>query len=78
MSKFSLILLAILAISALTRAADKEEGEAFVNIFNRLHKDPGPEVKARANVVTDYIEQKLDHFDESETRTWQMVSSAKD
>lgn len=72
MAKLSLILLAVVAGIAVAKAAENDP-QAFLNIFNARHKEPGPQAKARVNVVTSYIEQKLDHFDDKETRTWQMV-----
>ncbi|XP_058979210.1 putative serine protease K12H4.7 isoform X1 [Musca domestica] len=77
MAKLSLILLAVVAGIAVAKAAENDP-QAFLNIFNARHKEPGPQAKARANVVTSYIEQKLDHFDDKETRTWQMRYMAND
>lgn len=45
----------------------------FSRTFNELHEDPGPQTAGRIWVPTKWIEQKLDHFNASETRTWQMV-----
>ena len=45
----------------------------FFKALRNLHKDPGPHGFTRANVETKWIEQKLDHFDMKENRTWQMV-----
>ncbi|XP_030556353.1 putative serine protease K12H4.7 [Drosophila novamexicana] len=49
-------------------------GNIFQRTFNKLHGEPPvPANQNRADEVqTLWIEQKLDHFDESETRTWQM------
>ncbi|XP_064550582.1 putative serine protease K12H4.7 [Drosophila montana] len=46
----------------------------FQRTFNQLHGEPPvPANQNRADEVqTLWIEQKLDHFNESETRTWQM------
>lgn len=46
----------------------------FRTIFEKLHEGPPPPlVQYRNNIHMKYIEQKLDHFDESEKRTWRMV-----
>uniref|UniRef100_A0A1L8EGF3 Putative serine protease n=1 Tax=Haematobia irritans TaxID=7368 RepID=A0A1L8EGF3_HAEIR len=78
MAKLAITLVALIAFGAMVKAIEDQEIKAFQNIFNRLHKEPGPEIKARANVVTLTIEQKLDHFDENETRTWNMRYMAND
>ncbi|XP_013105194.2 putative serine protease K12H4.7 [Stomoxys calcitrans] len=78
MGKVIITLLAVIAIAVVAKALEEEKATAFVTIFNKLHKEPGPEIKARANVETLHIEQKLDHFDENETRTWQMRYMAND
>lgn len=49
----------------------------FTTAFTNLHKDPGPQETTRAHIETNWIEQKLDHFDEKENRTWQMVRVKK-
>lgn len=52
----------------------KAEAEhVFLRNFKNLHKDPGPKGFTRARVETKWIEQKLDHFNEMDNRTWQMV-----
>jgi len=62
------IALALLALS-------QTRGSTVERIFKRLHEEPPlPTTQNRADEVqTLWIEQKLDHFNESETRTWQMV-----
>nr|XP_016940142.1 putative serine protease K12H4.7 [Drosophila suzukii] len=61
------IALALLALS-------QTSGSTVERIFKRLHEEPPlPTTQNRADEVqTLWIEQKLDHFNESETRTWQM------
>lgn len=64
--------------SATEKLNSKEEIKdepIFVKTLRNLHRGP-PElpVTKRANIVTEWIEQKLDHFNEEDTRTWQMVS----
>ena len=80
MKKLALILTGLIAVTASFAAAnDKLETSAFLKIFNELHQDPlatQSPVK-RANVQTLWIEQKLDHFDENETRTWKMVGKRR-
>lgn len=50
----------------------------FRKIFQKLHEEPPPPVPVfRNNINMNYIEQKLDHFDPNEKRTWQMVSFLK-
>ncbi|CAD7093607.1 unnamed protein product [Hermetia illucens] len=45
----------------------------FRKIFQKLHEEPPPPVPVfRNNINMNYIEQKLDHFDLNEKRTWQM------
>ncbi|XP_046804332.1 putative serine protease K12H4.7 isoform X2 [Lucilia cuprina] len=79
MVKLALIVAALLAVLAFANANEDEEVPAFVKIFNELHKDPAPQqVNTRANVKTLWIEQKLDHFDANETRTWQMRYMSND
>ncbi|XP_013105186.2 putative serine protease K12H4.7 [Stomoxys calcitrans] len=53
-------------------------GNIFSRTFQELHEDPGPQASARAWVQTKWIDQKLDHFNESELRTWQMRYLAND
>lgn len=50
-----------------------EAENVFLKTFKNLHKDPGPKGSPRARVETKWIEQKLDHFNEMDNRTWQMV-----
>ncbi|EDV98621.1 GH22290 [Drosophila grimshawi] len=64
------ITLVLLALGQCAQAGDN----IFQRTFKQLHGEPPlPANQNRADVVqTLWIEQKLDHFDESETRTWQM------
>ena len=51
----------------------------FVDSWKKLYKaPPSPMVKSRSIVKTEWITQKLDHFDAAETRTFQMVSDKLD
>ncbi|XP_075145718.1 putative serine protease K12H4.7 [Haematobia irritans] len=73
--KYTLTVVAILAAVLTTSTAleDNKDEPAFVKILNKLNRGP-PKfsmIESRA-VTTEWITQKLDHFDESETRTWQM------
>lgn len=80
MGKLVLIFAAFIAATAVLVAANEEQERlAFVKIFNEMHQDPfaTENVAPRANVETLWIEQKLDHFDPSETRIWQMVSKTR-
>lgn len=55
------------------------EGTLFVQSLNYLHRaPPQEETLDRANsrkVSTKTIEQKLDHFNSTNEKTWQMVSN---
>lgn len=61
----------------LTLCQSQANGNIFQRTFQQLHEEPPMlTAQSRADVVqTLWIEQKLDHFDETETRTWQMVNS---
>lgn len=64
--------LALLFALALSGQAN---GNIFQRTFKKLHEEP-PLLTSQSRadeVQTLWIEQKLDHFDEAETRTWQMV-----
>ena len=76
--KLTLVLVVLMGLAVGSWAEDKETVNAFEHSFNMLHKEPPPpESKSRANVQTLWIEQKLNHFDNSETKTWQMVRNSK-
>lgn len=64
-----------LGISLALLALGQTHGSIFERTFKRIHEEPPlPTTQNRADVVqTLWIEQKLDHFDPAETRTWQMV-----
>eukprot|EP00099_Drosophila_melanogaster_P013078 NP_001287406.1 uncharacterized protein Dmel_CG3734, isoform B [Drosophila melanogaster] len=63
-----------LGISLALLALGQTHGSIFERTFKRIHEEPPlPTTQNRADVVqTLWIEQKLDHFDPEETRTWQM------
>ncbi|XP_037728852.1 putative serine protease K12H4.7 [Drosophila subpulchrella] len=63
-----------LGIAVALLALSQTRGSAVERIFKRLHEEPPIQTtQNRADEVqTLWIEQKLDHFNESETRTWQM------
>ncbi|XP_017085009.2 putative serine protease K12H4.7 [Drosophila eugracilis] len=63
-----------LGISLALLALGQSHGSIFERTFKRIHEEPPlPSNQNRADVVqTLWIEQKLDHFDSAETRTWQM------
>ncbi|XP_020814042.1 putative serine protease K12H4.7 [Drosophila serrata] len=63
-----------LGITLALLALAQSNGSIFERTFKRLHEEPEqPATQNRADIVqTLWIEQKLDHFDASETRTWQM------
>lgn len=68
-------LLALLIALGLSQA----NGNIFQRTFQKLHEEP-PLLTSQSRadeVQTLWIEQKLDHFDEGETRTWQMVVISK-
>lgn len=50
----------------------------FRRTFNRLHQEPppppvSPNLGRAAKVETKFITQKLDHYDNNNDKTWQMV-----
>lgn len=63
----------------LTLCQSQANGNIFQRTFQQLHEEPPMlTAQSRADAVqTLWIEQKLDHFDETETRTWQMVKPSK-
>ncbi|XP_036332846.1 putative serine protease K12H4.7 [Rhagoletis pomonella] len=72
------VVLAALALLSTTRAENEQAADnenIFQRTFNQLHQEPPPPEPAsqnRASVEYLWIEQKLDNFNETETRTWQM------
>ncbi|XP_030374872.1 putative serine protease K12H4.7 [Scaptodrosophila lebanonensis] len=62
----------MLLLLGLTQALARDS--IFKRTFQKLHEEPPlPLKQARDDTVeTLWIEQKLDHFDENEIRTWQM------
>ncbi|XP_073838546.1 putative serine protease K12H4.7 [Musca autumnalis] len=72
--KFALTVVGLLAVVAVARAVeDIKDVPAFVKTLEKLHRGPPVHsyIESRA-VQTEWITQKLDHFDENEDRTWQM------
>lgn len=70
---FTLLAAAFALMSAVTATKDES---IFERTFRQLHQEPPPPEPAtrnRANIQHLGIEQKLDNFNETETRTWQMV-----
>ncbi|XP_030239775.1 putative serine protease K12H4.7 [Drosophila navojoa] len=63
---------AVLVLLAL--GLSQANGNIFERTFKKLHREPFDPINQNRDdtVQTLWIEQKLDHFDESETRTWQM------
>ncbi|EDW14838.2 LOW QUALITY PROTEIN: uncharacterized protein Dmoj_GI23098 [Drosophila mojavensis] len=61
-------------ITLLALGFSQANGNIFERTFKKLHEEPYvPTNQNRADEVqTLWIEQKLDHFNDSETRTWQM------
>lgn len=72
MFKLSVVLL-VGAVVALGKTVPKADN-IFRKSFTNLHKDPAPPAQTRGHVQILSIKQRLDHFDENETRTWNMVS----
>ncbi|XP_075144690.1 putative serine protease F56F10.1 [Haematobia irritans] len=56
----------------------KANANIFSRTFQNLHEDPGPQTSTRTWVQTKWIDQKLDHFNDTEIRTWQMRYLAND
>lgn len=54
-----------------------ESKSHFYRTFNKLHQEPPPpepsDTGRLLDVNTEWITQKLDHFDETNDKTWQMV-----
>lgn len=63
----------IVPLSFLVLLQGVSSSNVFSRTFNELHDDPGPQTASRVWVPTKWIDQRLDHFDDDETRTWQMV-----
>ncbi|XP_059218025.1 putative serine protease K12H4.7 [Stomoxys calcitrans] len=59
-----------------TLEKDKSTNETppFVKVLKKLHQGPAKATgfANRAQVTTEWITQKLDHFDSTQTETWQM------
>uniref|UniRef100_A0A1B0GB71 Prolylcarboxypeptidase n=1 Tax=Glossina morsitans morsitans TaxID=37546 RepID=A0A1B0GB71_GLOMM len=70
MFKLSVVLL-VGAVVALGKTVPKADN-IFRKSFTNLHKDPAPPAQTRGHVQVLSIKQRLDHFDENETRTWNM------
>ncbi|XP_037942623.1 uncharacterized protein LOC119675488 [Teleopsis dalmanni] len=75
--KLSLILVALGVLVCSTIGGTDETTAnkipVFLESFKKLHRGPPiVETQSRAIIETKWIEQKLDNFDESESRTWQM------
>ncbi|XP_054726720.1 putative serine protease K12H4.7 [Anastrepha obliqua] len=71
----------LLAVIALLNAVSTEnelqskDATIFERTFKTLHGEPPPPEpvsRNRANIQYLWIEQKLDHFNDTETRSWQM------
>ena len=73
--KFVVKVVAILAVFALANTQEETKNvPAFVKSLKNLYRGPPKmEVNKRANVETKWITQKLDHFDETNQNTWEMV-----
>lgn len=70
---FTVLAVVFALISVVTATKDET---IFERTFRQLHQEPPPPEPAtqnRANIEYLEIEQKLDNFNETETRTWQMV-----
>ena len=73
--KFVVTVVAILAVLALANGQEETKNvPAFVKSLKKLYRGPPEEqLTRRANVETKWITQKLDHFDDTNQKTWQMV-----
>ncbi|XP_014096121.1 putative serine protease K12H4.7 [Bactrocera oleae] len=75
---FTVLAVVFALISVVTATKDET---IFERTFRQLHQEPPPPEPAtqnRANIEYLEIEQKLDNFNETETRTWQMRYIAND
>uniref|UniRef100_T1GS61 Uncharacterized protein n=1 Tax=Megaselia scalaris TaxID=36166 RepID=T1GS61_MEGSC len=72
-----------LCVTFFVAAFADDTNSHFYRTFNKLHQEPPPpepSISGRIlDVKTNWINQKLDHFDESNDKTWKMryLSSAK-
>lgn len=64
-----------LTLALLALGLTQVNANVFQQTFRQLHQEPPlPANQNRADVVqTLWIEQKLDHFNDADTRNWQMV-----
>ncbi|XP_058985392.1 putative serine protease K12H4.7 [Musca domestica] len=72
--KLTLVVVGLLAAATLVKAVeDVKDVPTFVRTLENLYRGPPVDshIESRA-VQTEWITQKLDHFDEAEERTWQM------
>uniref|UniRef100_A0A1I8PJZ8 Serine protease K12H4.7 n=1 Tax=Stomoxys calcitrans TaxID=35570 RepID=A0A1I8PJZ8_STOCA len=72
--RYTLTVVALLVLVVFTTAFEESKDEpAFVKTLKKLQRGPPSTglMESRA-VVTEWITQKLDHFDENEERTWEM------
>ncbi|XP_061386786.1 putative serine protease K12H4.7 [Musca vetustissima] len=73
--KLKLTVVGLLAVTVAfaTALEDVKDVPAFVRSFENLYRAPPLQSHMVSRAVkTDWITQKLDHFDEKDTRTWQM------
>lgn len=72
--KFMVTVAAALAVLALVSAVEESKNEpAFVHTLKKLQRGPPTSMVASRAVTTEWITQKLDHFDATNEKTWQMV-----
>lgn len=66
-----------LCVTFFVAAFADDTNSHFYRTFNKLHQEPPPpepSISGRIlDVKTNWINQKLDHFDESNDKTWKMV-----
>ena len=71
---FSKVVVLFSLLVVLAQATAEENVPVFASSLQDLYREPpAPPIRSRAVVATEWITQKLDHFDEAETRTWEMV-----
>lgn len=68
------VVLAFALIAATNATEERNDEPVFIRTLKKLQRGPPEQiVHNKADIKTEWITQKLDHFDESETKTWEMV-----
>lgn len=73
MLKFIVLLLVAVVVSAKIKPVKHFRGRPFDGFVPKPPKKFAAQALASNGVTSGHFTQKLDHFDPSETRTWQQV-----